>query len=394
MPIKRRALLTGTGAALALWSLRARASDPATAALLPLVEGPPLPPPDFTKLRAPDPHVVGVRPHRKGGVRLDVEVIGDKHVVHNYGHGGAGITLSWGTASVAADRVDALLATRPGAAVAIVGTGIAGLTTASTLRERHPALALTVYARDLDVRTTTSFIAGGQFEPSGICHEYKTAERQPELHALLRTAHKKVVALHSKDAARYGIAPRTNFTLDHEISPLDTHTPRDVVPAFQRGALPFEKLASVPGRAYRTWLMNPSILMPTLRDELTAARVQFVQRTFATRADLSALPERIVVNCTGFGARALLDDTDVTGQRGHLVVLDKTDPRQDWFFSGGCQNNVVAYVFCRQTDIIVGGTVGRSQDEPRVLPTDAPVFDRLLRNGQALFGGDPARCRR
>jgi len=40
---------------------------------------------------------VGLRPSRSE-VRLEVEDIGDRKVVHNYGHGGAGVTLSWGCA--------------------------------------------------------------------------------------------------------------------------------------------------------------------------------------------------------------------------------------------------------------------------------------------------------
>ncbi len=40
---------------------------------------------------------VGLRPSRSE-VRLEVEYIGEKKVVHNYGHGGAGVTLSWGCA--------------------------------------------------------------------------------------------------------------------------------------------------------------------------------------------------------------------------------------------------------------------------------------------------------
>lgn len=42
---------------------------------------------------------VGLRPFRIGGVRLEHEVIEGMHVIHNYGHGGCGITLSWGCAS-------------------------------------------------------------------------------------------------------------------------------------------------------------------------------------------------------------------------------------------------------------------------------------------------------
>src|SRR6266478_7787860 len=47
--------------------------------------------------------VVGLRPYRPEGFRVEAERIGEKLLVHNYGHGGAGITLSWGTASLAVD---------------------------------------------------------------------------------------------------------------------------------------------------------------------------------------------------------------------------------------------------------------------------------------------------
>ena len=41
---------------------------------------------------------VGLRPFRKSGVRLEREQLGGRTVIHNYGHGGAGFTLSWGCA--------------------------------------------------------------------------------------------------------------------------------------------------------------------------------------------------------------------------------------------------------------------------------------------------------
>ncbi len=42
-------------------------------------------------------HQVGLRPARPT-VRLEVEQIGGARCVHNYGHGGSGVTLSWGSA--------------------------------------------------------------------------------------------------------------------------------------------------------------------------------------------------------------------------------------------------------------------------------------------------------
>jgi D-amino-acid oxidase len=42
---------------------------------------------------------VGLRPFRKSGVRLESEKLSDgRTVIHNYGHGGSGFTLSWGCA--------------------------------------------------------------------------------------------------------------------------------------------------------------------------------------------------------------------------------------------------------------------------------------------------------
>jgi D-amino-acid oxidase len=42
--------------------------------------------------------VAGLRPYRSKGIRLEVEKIGGKLVIHDYGHGGGGISLSWGCA--------------------------------------------------------------------------------------------------------------------------------------------------------------------------------------------------------------------------------------------------------------------------------------------------------
>ena len=42
---------------------------------------------------------VGLRPFRKSGVRVEDDVLRDgRTVIHNYGHGGSGFTLSWGCA--------------------------------------------------------------------------------------------------------------------------------------------------------------------------------------------------------------------------------------------------------------------------------------------------------
>jgi D-amino-acid oxidase len=49
---------------------------------------------------------VGLRPGRSGSVRVDAEKLRDgRTVVHNYGHGGSGFTLSWGCAEAVLELV-------------------------------------------------------------------------------------------------------------------------------------------------------------------------------------------------------------------------------------------------------------------------------------------------
>src|SRR5690606_7646878 len=41
--------------------------------------------------------VAGLRPYRPSGFVVRAEPLGEKTVIHNYGHGGGGISLSWGS---------------------------------------------------------------------------------------------------------------------------------------------------------------------------------------------------------------------------------------------------------------------------------------------------------
>ncbi|WP_103535297.1 FAD-dependent oxidoreductase [Streptomyces sp. SM11] len=51
-------------------------------------------------------HRVGLRPAREAGVRIEAEALpGGGLLVHNYGHGGAGVTVAWGCARAAAALV-------------------------------------------------------------------------------------------------------------------------------------------------------------------------------------------------------------------------------------------------------------------------------------------------
>src|SRR5262245_30028415 len=82
--------------------------------------------------------VAGLRPFRPSGFVVRAEALGDKTVIHNYGHGGCGVTLSWGTADMSARLV--LEATHRQAAV--IGCGAVGLATARLLQDRGFGVAM------------------------------------------------------------------------------------------------------------------------------------------------------------------------------------------------------------------------------------------------------------
>ena len=102
-----------------------------------------LPTPDFSyDPDAPGACVAGVRPYRNISYRLEAETIADKFIVHNYGHGGAGITLSWGCAGKVREIVQQQplvqqhLSASHGTAAAVLGAGVMGMTAATLLFRR------------------------------------------------------------------------------------------------------------------------------------------------------------------------------------------------------------------------------------------------------------------
>src|SRR5207302_4177412 len=63
-----------------------------------------LPALESAEIDADEPVRVGLRPFRKGNVRLDLEP--GTRIIHNYGHGGSGVTFSWGCALEAAEMAE------------------------------------------------------------------------------------------------------------------------------------------------------------------------------------------------------------------------------------------------------------------------------------------------
>jgi D-amino-acid oxidase len=79
-----------------------------------------------------------------------------------------------------------------------------------------------------------------------------------------------------------------------------------------------------------------------------------VERGMVGSMDEVASPDRIVVNCTGLGARRLLDDADVYPSRGQIIRVNAPSVRA-WTVSDDLRDGLT-YVFTRGDGIVLGGT--------------------------------------
>ena len=90
----------------------------------------------------------GIRPYRKGGIRLESEKIGSKTIYHNYGHGGGGVSLGYGCSKIIVDKFLCEHGSDTNE-VAIVGSGYMGLFEAIMLADI--GIRVTVYAESFPI---------------------------------------------------------------------------------------------------------------------------------------------------------------------------------------------------------------------------------------------------
>src|SRR5438128_4039353 len=122
---------------------------------------------------------VGLRPHRDAGFVLRADKLDDKLLVHNYGHGGAGMSLAWGTGLMAAEFATAHQSRQ----AAVIGCGSVGLTCARQLQRR--GFDVTIYAAAVPPNVTSNMSLAGFTPTSGLV---ESDRRTPEWDAQYRRA--------------------------------------------------------------------------------------------------------------------------------------------------------------------------------------------------------------
>jgi glycine/D-amino acid oxidase-like deaminating enzyme len=294
--------------------------------------------------------VAGLRPYRRPGFVVRREQLAEKALVHNYGHGGGGITLSWGSSKLATE----LGLRGHSGPVAVMGSGVMGLSTARLVQEA--GFPVTIYAAALPPDTTSN-IAGGQFHPYAVFHEGQvTPEFMAQFTRALDYSWRRFQIMVGDD---YGIrwlptyvdTDRPDRKLLEYFPPINRMLTRAEHPFPWPDVLRYDTMYVETGRYLRQMIRDVQI-----------AGGKFEIRKFATPADIAALPEALVFNCTGLGSRDLFGDQDLHPARGQLAILEP-QPEVSYAFTGG-----PGYMFPRPDGIILGGTFELDQWDTTPVP--------------------------
>jgi glycine/D-amino acid oxidase-like deaminating enzyme len=310
--------------------------------------------------------VAGLRPYRRSGFVVREDRAGEKRLVHNYGHGGAGITLSWGTSKLATE----IGLQGHSGPVGVLGSGVVGLSTARLVQEA--GFPVTIYTAALPPDTTSN-IAGGQFHPFGLFRDDAVTDAwKAQFARALEYSWRRFQIMVGDD---YGI--RWLPTYVQTDSP-DAKVIADFPPINQMLSPSEHPFSWGNTLRYDTMYVETGRYLRQMIRDVQIAGGKIEVRRLASPADIAALPETLVFNCTGLGSRDLFGDQELRPARGQLAILEP-QPEVRYAFTGG-----PGYMFPRPDGIVLGGTFELDQWDTT---PDPQAIARILDSHRRFFAG-------
>jgi glycine/D-amino acid oxidase-like deaminating enzyme len=327
---------------------------------------------------------VGLRPHRDSGFVLKADKLDDKLLVHNYGHGGAGMSLAWGTGLMAAE----LATEHPSRQAAVIGCGSVGLTCARQLQRR--GFDVTIYALAVPPNVTSNMSLAGFTPASGLVENgQRTAQWDAQYDRAAEIAYRQLQLMVGPSS---GVSWLDNYSLmDEEPRAPGSNPERPSLTArfdigrevFGPGEHPFPTKYAVRSPQIR---IEPSIYLDALMRDFELFGGRIVMRKFDTPRDLMTLREPIVMNCTGLGARDLFGDQELIPLKGQLTVM-VPQPEVQYHTNGGVPPvpgaSLGIHMMARSDGIILGGT---SQRGVWTLEPDEAERTRVVESHMKVFG--------
>lgn len=270
---------------------------------------------------------VCTRPFRPQGPRIEAQRLHGKTVVHHYGHGGSGWSLSWGSARQALPLV---LATRS-KRIAVIGCGAIGLTTARVLQQA--GLQVRIYCKEEPPQVSSSAATGLWTPDSRICtEEHATDAFQQRWETMARSSFKTYQSL--LGVAGDPVQWRDGYVLsdipfdqpghaavgEPDYPDLESRVadlrPRGV--ALSPSEHPFRVAHA---RRFTQMVFNIASYQRLLMDDFLSHGGSIHHRVFDNPRQFAGLAEHTIVNCTGYGARALMKDDSIVPVRGQTARL-------------------------------------------------------------------------
>jgi glycine/D-amino acid oxidase-like deaminating enzyme len=234
--------------------------------------------------------------------------------------------------------------------VAVLGAGAVGLATARVLQERGHEVEI-LSADPIDA--TTSAVAGASWYPVGVFAGAPATEARGRVfEQAARRAHARFASMAD---AGLGVRWGDEYVPDNSPGRIEAghgwvfRRLRDLYPGgelLEGDAHPF--LTRYAFR-YRTLFMDAPIYLAAMLGEFRERGGTFRIRRFAAVEEVRALPQRLVFNCTGVGARTLFGDHTLTPVRGVLFHLE---PQAGVDY--GVQIDDFRYVVPRSSSILLG----------------------------------------
>src|SRR5271170_5030639 len=322
--IGRRQLLAATGAAVMLGGIEGCVSP---------VSGkraPTAPQLQLLPIRASTDRITRItvctRPFRAQGPRLDTEQIGSKLIVHNYGHGGSGWSLSWGSSTIAMRKAMASGERE----IAVIGCGALGLTSALLLQ--RAGARVTIYAKDLPPSVRSSLATGVWTPDSRIClEEHATPAFKQRWQQMTRASfltYQNFLGLPGTPVEfidSYYVSDDAAMRPPSELAgrPAFANLQRELIGDLIPQGVDFAPGSHSLGQRYlkrnSQLMFNLTAYTRLLITEFGANGGKIEIAEFHTPEDFAKLREKTLINATGYGARALFGDTTITPVRGQLA---------------------------------------------------------------------------
>ena len=131
-------------------------------------------------------------------------------------------------------------------------------------------------------------------------------------------------------------------------------------------------------RRFTTMLIEPPIYLTAMVRDVRLAGGRIVVRELTSREEVQGLPEPVVLNCTGLGAKALFGDEELEPVRGQLTFLLPQAEVDYIVIAGGL------YMFPRRDGILLGGTFEHGDWS---LEVNEATRQRIVAGHRELFEG-------